>query len=68
MDPNANISEQRRIAARVKATRDAGGEVDGDDADRLAELVDALDIWLARGGFLPDAWQPASHVRRECTY
>lgn len=26
-------------------------------ADRLAELVEGLDHWLTRGGFLPDAWK-----------
>jgi hypothetical protein len=53
MDPNANLAEQRRIVTRVIA---------GDDSDaahlaRLADLVQALDEWISRGGFLPDAWQ-----------
>jgi hypothetical protein len=49
MDPNANLEEQRRIARRI---------LDGDDrdAERLAELVEALDEWLASGGFLPSDW------------
>ena len=26
------------------------------DAFRMAELVEALDGWISRGGFLPEAW------------
>ncbi len=50
MDPNANLAEQRRIVAQI---------LDGDssaDWSRLAELVEALDQWIAGGGFLPAAW------------
>ena len=51
MDPNANLAEQRRIAARF---------IDGLSADthRLVELVEALDRWISSGGSLPDAWKP----------
>ena len=52
MDPNANLAEQRQIAGRFE--RD---ESEPDDGERLAELVDALDDWLSRGGFLPTQWQ-----------
>lgn len=59
MDPDANLAEQREILARLagRATVDAVGDGIGfDDLDRLAELVEALDGWLARGGFAPRAW------------
>jgi hypothetical protein len=52
MDPNANLAEQRRIRSRIIA----GEELDG-DAQRLADLVEALDNWISRGGFLPRDWQ-----------
>lgn len=26
------------------------------DVDALIEAVDALDLWLSKGGFLPRAW------------
>jgi hypothetical protein len=62
MDPDANLTEQRQIAKRLLADQDGRGE--GLDAPqvmvltaRLCELVQALDEWLARGGFLPDAWR-----------
>lgn len=54
MDPNVNLEEQRQIIATL-----LGGEGAG-DADnlgmRLAELAQALDGWLSKGGFLPRAW------------
>jgi len=71
MDPDANLAEQRQIAARILArhTDDVrsrgrlrrGVEMsadDTDDAQRLAELVQALDGWISGGGFLPAAWRP----------
>lgn len=52
MDPNANLKE---LLAWANAR--AEGEAD-DDADRYAaELVLALDEWIAGGGFLPKRWQ-----------
>jgi hypothetical protein len=55
MDPNANIEEQRAIAARMLH----GERPHSDwiaDAARLAELVIALDGWLCSGGALPRTW------------
>ncbi len=52
MDPDANLEEQLRITKRVL---DADG-CDADDIIRLAELVDALDGWIVKGGFLPKRW------------
>ncbi len=57
MDPNANLKEQRRLAAAIQAAEDAGLTIADHDVSRLAELVIALDEWIARGGFLPDAWR-----------
>lgn len=46
MDPNATLAAIREITGR------------DEHADpELAELVDALDQWLSKGGFLPAAWQ-----------
>lgn len=53
MDPNANLTEQRRIAQRILK-----GSMKDDDANRLAELVEALDEWIVRGGALPKSWEP----------
>jgi hypothetical protein len=63
MDPDANLEEQLRIVSRLMEndyTR-YGSMVESTsaracDADRLADLVLALDEWLEKGGFLPRRW------------
>jgi hypothetical protein len=55
MDPNACLAEIRRLYAAINEA----DEHDSDtlaDAARLAELVEALDAWITKGGFLPRAW------------
>jgi hypothetical protein len=55
MDPNANLNEQRSIIA---AMLDEDSEsIDTGDAVRLAELVQALDAWIVKGGALPGDWK-----------
>lgn len=67
MDPNANLREQRELVQSIHALIDGCNE-DGTmtreseeslmhDASRLAELVEALDTWIMRGGFIPDDWK-----------
>ena len=58
MDPNANLAEQRRLVATMLSD-DYGSDVPTmiADAARLCELVQALDAWILRGGFLPADWQ-----------
>lgn len=56
MDPNANLDEQLRIAARLVAASERGAKLDENDAERLADLVLALNDWLQGGGFLPRNW------------
>lgn len=64
MDPDANLAQQRELAARIIALIDAGEGV-GIDRDAvvdaagdLAELVQALDEWRRKGGFEVDT-EPA---------
>jgi hypothetical protein len=56
MDPNANLTEMRELAQTL-----LDNNADLSDfcaqAERLAELVQALDEWLTRGGFLPRDWK-----------
>ena len=66
MDPNANLREQRELAReilelvdRIEYGRDARRIELSARAARLAELVEALDQWIAGGGFLPDSWEIA---------
>lgn len=65
MDPDASLAEQRTLRKKFIAAFDACDPDTGDwttpidpiDAYRLAELQEALDEWIARGGRLPAAWQ-----------
>lgn len=58
MDPDANLREQRELAARLLATpADAWTDDRLADALRLAELVEGLDGWLTASGALPDDWR-----------
>lgn len=59
MDPNANLAELRRLTRRALYDNDLTPA----EVTRLAELVEALDEWLAKGGSLPDAWAKGPHAR-----
>lgn len=54
MDPNETL---RRLRIAYKIILNDEPEVDADSAIDLAELCEALDGWLSRGGFLPGAWK-----------
>ncbi len=66
MDPNANLEELLSLAHQViEAQDDDDGEqddhtfpdgLDRSDLYRFAELVEALDGWITRGGFKPTRW------------
>ena len=51
MDTNATLASIRRLAEEV------GAESEEPLALGLAELIQDLDEWLSRGGFLPLAWE-----------
>lgn len=68
MDPTANLKEQLGLSRRITTCADDGhGEADAalgggcmrcqPDAERLAELVLALNEWITKGGFLPEQWR-----------
>lgn len=59
MDPNEALRQIRESASRYL---DSGRHV---DAGTLAEHVEALDEWLSRGGFLPDAWTAEERLVRD---
>lgn len=56
MDPNENLREQIELAAAILEANDDDDAAILDNATRLAELVEALDGWLSKGGFLPERW------------
>jgi hypothetical protein len=59
LDPNKTLSDIRAVVRRIHQAEDndASAEDIARDAGELATLVQALDEWLTRGGFLPDAWR-----------
>ncbi len=69
MDPDANLKEQLEIAQEIQKVWDdcnadgtlTAGQRDylADKAGRLSELVEALDEWIRKGGFLPARWEKA---------
>lgn len=52
MDPNATLTAIRDIVAKTYTEHGAGTG----DLAQLVDLVEALDGWLAKGGFTPAAW------------
>lgn len=67
MDPNANLTAQRRLCDRIRAVQDTEPTHDvrlmaeqvatlAQYGTELAELVESLDAWITAGGFLPGAW------------
>lgn len=54
MDPNETLRRLREICGE---TLWKDKELTGDSATEMAELVDALDMWLSAGNFLPEAWK-----------
>lgn len=66
MDVDANLAELHAITARIlEADANSTELINPDtkpdyDTLRLAELAQALDEWLTKGGFLPRQWQPRS--------
>jgi hypothetical protein len=65
MDPNANLTEQLSLAQKIVDGRYAIHDSLEADADRLAELVVALDGWIRGGGFLPAAWEKGRTQKRK---
>lgn len=61
MDPNKTLTEIRALIREIQAAQDSTAPIDPDAgatrAVRLAELVDALDGRIKRGGCLPDSWK-----------
>ena len=58
MDPIANLKEQIELALQIQSRTDGESYPDycydaANDAERLAELVIALDEWIRKGGFSP---------------
>lgn len=66
MDPDANLARQLEISNEISniwaGLTDHGGQEEMEQATsdlgiELAELVEALNRWITRGGFLPKEWR-----------
>lgn len=57
MDPDSNLKSQRILAETILANIDAGQQPAEEHVDRLCHLVQSLDEWITKGGFLPKDWQ-----------
>ena len=57
MDPDVCLKEMLEIAAKFLTGRIH--LADEEQAMRLAELVEALDGWILKEGFLPQRWTSA---------
>lgn len=53
MDPNETLRRIRELSRRILDDGPLNDHVN----EELAELCEALDEWLSRGGFLPKAWE-----------
>jgi hypothetical protein len=58
MDVNLVLHEIRELTVKI-----ANFEGESYDAHLLAEKVDALDNWMSKGGFAPDAWRETEDHR-----
>jgi hypothetical protein len=54
MDPNAALKEIREIVKDPDSNLDSGRV---GTLSRLIDLIDGLDGWISKGGFLPRDWQ-----------
>jgi hypothetical protein len=62
MDPDANLEELRRLIQEqeyISRSEEIGDLYDR--AERMAELIQALDEWMVKGGFPPTAWMKMAH-------
>lgn len=51
MDPNAKLADIRSLLAYEESN-----PLTRDQFEELSDRIRALDEWLSKGGFLPDAW------------
>jgi hypothetical protein len=64
MDPNATLERMRELAREY---HEAERWRETTLADELVDLIEGLDQWLSRGGFLPMAWAGAGNPTKRRT-
>jgi len=58
LDPNATLTEIRALLANGEIGN-RYAEESCEQSGRLAELIEALDLWIMKGGCLPKEWAQA---------
>jgi hypothetical protein len=65
MDPNQALADARDAIARIDALEAEGRDAGQNDMEAIwyasveaTEAYRALDEWISKGGFLPEAWAP----------
>jgi hypothetical protein len=58
LDPNKTLEVLRAISARILRNIDEDVALDEDEVSTLCESFQALDEWISKKGFLPEAWKP----------
>ena len=58
MDPDETLRQLRRAITEYRQAADPGQKLHA--ADRVIDYTEALDYWLANGGFPPAAWNQAT--------
>lgn len=61
MDPDETLRQIRLLIKQMRV--DESPEIRKQHADDLAELIEALDEWLSKGGFSPAAWAVPDDLR-----
>jgi hypothetical protein len=66
MDPTANLKKQRELIEKFRSITEGEGSTDDFTGDcyrvvclteDLTVLIEALDGWISKGGFLPEQWR-----------
>lgn len=65
MDPNETLRRLREKVREARADAEVQGYVNLGDAVAVLEYFAALDEWLSKGGFLPEAWRPVTRRGHE---
>lgn len=63
MDPDENLKELRELTANFEENDSQETYPSSRDAYRIVELIEALDEWIKKGGFLPAEWQAARDTK-----
>ena len=58
MNPDQTLADLRDLVTRVHNSLYTPNDLHGmGAAEDFAELFEALDNWISRGGFLPECWR-----------